>query len=208
MRNNVIGFFVLTGALLGATTVQAQTPAVEISLYPSGHLFATAGKIDGQPAFRNNAPTAGVAINLSSYIGLEGEFTGAFGVTQDLTSIGSRKSPSMFGYNGNLIANLAPHRKLQPYLAVGVGGMRLFARESLGVGHDENIETANAGGGLKLMFGQWGLRADYRFMGFGTSDGNASHFIGSDVRHAHRISAGFIVAPGRGTPAGSPNRYK
>ena len=114
----------------------------------------------------------------------------------------------MIGYSGNLVANLAPHRKLQPYLAVGVGGLRMFDWESLGVGHGENIETANAGGGLKLMFGQWGLRADYRFMRFGTSDDNASAFIGSDVRHAHRIPAGFIVAPGRGTAAGSPNRYK
>ena len=98
------------------------------------------------------------------------ELAGELGVTQDLTAIGSRKSPSMIGYSGNLVANLAPHSKLQPYLAVGVGGMRMFARESPGVSHAENIETANAGGGLKVMFGQWGLRADYRFVGFNTVD--------------------------------------
>ncbi|MGH9140092.1 MAG: hypothetical protein ACRD2I_02995, partial [Vicinamibacterales bacterium] len=136
-------------------------------------------------------------------IAVEGEFTGAFGVTQELNALGSLKTPSMVGYSGNLVANLAPHSKLQPYLAVGVGGMRMFARESLGVSHAENIETANAGGGLKVMFGQWGLRADYRFVGFNTVDDRASSFIGSNVRHAHRISAGFIIAPGRGIPAGN-----
>lgn len=202
MKNSAIGLFVLAASLVG-NTVQAQTPRVDVTLYPSGHMIATEGKTEGQPGFRNNAPTAGVAVNLSSYIAVEGEFTGAFGVTQDLSSLGSGKTPSMIGYSGNLVANLAPHHKLQPYLAVGVGGMRMFARESLGVRHAENIETANAGGGVKLMFGQWGLRADYRFVGFDTVDGNASNFIGSDVRHAHRISAGFIIAPGRGISAGN-----
>jgi outer membrane protein with beta-barrel domain len=205
MKNSVIGSVVVVAALMG-TTAQAQSSRVDVTLYPSGHLIATDGKTDGQPGFRNNAPTAGVAVNLSSYIAVEGEFTGAFGVTQDLSSIGSRKSPSMLGYSGNLIANLAPSHKVQPYLAVGVGGMRMLARESLGVSHVENIETANAGGGLKVMFGQWGLRADYRFVGFSTVDDNASSFIGSDVRHAHRISAGFIIAPGRGIPAGNETR--
>ncbi|MGH9140046.1 MAG: hypothetical protein ACRD2I_02760, partial [Vicinamibacterales bacterium] len=93
MRNSVIGSFALAAALM-AGTAQAQTPKVDVTLYPSGHLIATDGKIEGQPGFRNNAPTAGVAVNLSSYIAVEGEFTGALGVTQDLTAIGSRKSPS------------------------------------------------------------------------------------------------------------------
>jgi hypothetical protein len=202
MRNSVIASFVLASALIGGTA-QAQTPRVDVTLYPSGHLLATDGKVEGQPGFRSNAPTAGVAVNLSSYIALEGEFTGAFGVTQDLAALGSGKTPSMIGYSGNIVANLAPRHMLQPYLAVGVGGMRMLARESLGVRHAENLETANAGGGLKIMFGQWGLRADYRFIGFGTTDDNASSFIGSDVRHAHRISAGFIIAPGRGITAGN-----
>ena len=202
MRNSAIGMFVLAVSMVGST-VQAQTPRVDVTLYPSGHMIATEGKVEGQPGFRNNAPTAGVAVNLSSYFAIEGEFTGAFGVTQDLSALGSGKTPSMIGYSGNLVANLAPHHTLQPYLAVGVGGMRMFARETLGINHAENIETANAGGGVKLMFGQWGLRADYRFVGFDTVDGNASRFIGSDVRHAHRISAGFIIAPGRGITAGN-----
>jgi hypothetical protein len=206
MNKNGIGLIVLAAALIGSSTVQAQTPRVDVTLYPSGHLLATDGKLDGQPGFRNNAPTAGVAVNLSSYIAIEGEFTGALGVTQDLNALGSFKTPSMIGYSGNLVANLAPHRKVQPYLAVGVGGMRMFARESLGVRTAENLETANAGGGVKVMFGQWGLRADYRFVGFDAVGDNTSTFIGSDVRHAHRISAGFIIAPGRGVPRGNQLR--
>jgi hypothetical protein len=86
-----------------------------------------------------------------------------------------------------------------------IRGMRVFARESL-VRTAENLETANAGGGVKVMFGQWGLRADYRFVGFDAVGDNTSTFIGSDVRHAHRISAGFIIAPGRGVPRGNQLR--
>jgi hypothetical protein len=206
MKNSGIGLFVVIAALMGSTTVQAQTPRVDVTLYPSGHLLAVEGKTDGQPGFRNNAPTAGIAVNLSSYIAIEGEFTGAFGVTQNLDALGNGKTPSMIGYSGNLVANLAPRHMVQPYLAVGVGGMRMFARESLGVSQAENLETANAGGGIKVMFGQWGLRADYRFMGIDVMGDHASSFIGTDVRHAHRISAGFVVAPGRGVSAGNQLR--
>ena len=38
------------------------------------------------------------------------------------------------------------------------------------------------------------------FVGLQSTDNNASTFIGSDVRHAHQISLGFIVAPRRVTP--------
>ena len=205
MRNSVIGLFVLAASLVG-NTVQAQTPRVDVTLYPSGHLLATEGKTEGQPGFRNNAPTAGVAINLSSYIAVEGEFTGAFGVTQDLSTLGNGKTPSMIGYSGNLVANLAPRHMVQPYLAVGVGGMRMFARESLGVRHAENIETANAGGGVKLMFGQWGLRADYRFVGFDTvaTTRRPSSAPTCDTRTG--FPAGFIIAPGRGAAKGQQLR--
>ena len=206
MNSKAIGLIVLASALIGGTTVQAQTPRVDVTLYPSGHLLAVEGKTEGQPGFRSNAPTAGVAVNLTSYIAIEGEFNGVFGVSQNLTAIGNRKTPSMIGFSGNLVANLAPRHMVQPYLAVGVGGMRMFARESIGVDQSENLETANAGGGVKVMFGQWGLRADYRFMGFDVAGDRTSSFIGTDVRHAHRISAGFIVAPGRGVSKGNQLR--
>jgi hypothetical protein len=206
MNSKAIGLIVLASALIGGTTVQAQTPRVDVTLYPSGHLLAVEGKTAGQPGFRSNAPSAGVAVNLTSYIAIEGELNGAFGVTQNLSALGNVKTPSMIGFSGNLVANLAPRHMVQPYLAVGVGGMRMFARESLGVDRSENLETANAGGGVKVMFGQWGLRADYRFMGFDTVGERSSNFIGTDVRHAHRISAGFIVAPGRGVKAGNQLR--
>jgi len=107
------------------------------------------------------------------------------------------------GYGGNIVANLAPHATFQPYLAVGVGQTRMFSDASLGIGQAENLETANAGGGVKIMFGRWGLRGDYRFVGMSSTAAIASAFFGSDVRHAHRISVGFVVSPGRSrTPRG------
>jgi hypothetical protein len=198
MKLNGIGLVVLGAAIMNGVSADAQTPRVEVTFYPSAHLLAVGGPTAAQPGFRENAPTAAVAVNLSAYFAVEGELSGALGVTQNLGALGRWKTPSMLGFNGNIVANLAPRHSVQPYLAVGVGGMLMFTRESLGIGHPENIETANAGGGVKVMFGKWGLRADYRFVGLDSKDGNPSTFIGSDVRHAHRIFGGFIIAPGRG----------
>lgn len=192
-----IGSLVIVAALADRATAHAQTPRIDLTFFPSGHMVATAGKSAGQPEFRSIAPAAAVAVNLSSYFAIEGDVTGALGVTQNLSGFGRTKTPTMVGYSGNVVANLTPHSTIQPYLAVGVGQMRMFNEASLGIGQSENIETANAGGGVKVMFGRWGLRGDYRFMGMSSTAANSSAFFGSDVRHAHRISLGFIVSPGR-----------
>jgi hypothetical protein len=198
-----IGSLVVGAALIGSTTARAQTPKIDVTFFPSGHMIATAGTDAGQPEFRSIAPAAAVAVNFSSYIAVEGEVTGALGVTQELNGLGRAKTPTMLGYSGNIVANLAPHARFQPYLAVGVGQTRMFQESALGIGQAENLETANAGGGAKIMFGRWGLRGDYRFVGMSSTAASASGFFGSDVRHAHRISLGFIVSPGRiRTPRG------
>ena len=191
------GSFVLATALAGSPAARAQTPTIDVTFFPSGHMVATEGKAAGQPEFRSVAPAMAVAWNVNSRIALEGDVVGAIGVTQDLSGLGRAKTPSMLGYSGNIVANLSPRTTWQPYLAVGVGQMRMFKASGLGIGQSENIETANAGGGVKVMFGRWGLRGDYRFIGMSSTAENASGFFGSDVRHAHRISLGVIVSPGR-----------
>jgi hypothetical protein len=203
MNRRLIASLALSASFLGSATVRAQTPRLDVTFFPSGHMVATAGKGIGQPEFRSVAPAAAVAVNLSSYFAVEGEITGALGVTQDLTGIGRKKTPAMLGYSGNIVANLAPHATWQPYLAVGVGQTRMFSQTAVGITAPENIETANAGGGVRIMFGRWGLRGDYRFVGMSSTAASASGFFGSDVRHAHRISLGFVVSPGRAvTPRG------
>jgi hypothetical protein len=108
----------------------------------------------------------------------------------------------MLAYTGNLLANLAPHATGQPYVAVGIGQTRTFSQTSLAIAQPETLETANAGGGVKIMFGRWVLRGDYRFVGMSSTAASASGFFGSDVRHAHRISFG-VVSPGRGVKSRS-----
>jgi hypothetical protein len=198
MKLRHVGSFVVAATIAGSATAHAQTPRIDMAFYPVGHLVATAGDAAGQPEFRNLAPAAAVGVNLSSFFAVEGEVSAALGVTQQLNGLGRAKSPTMIGYSGNLIANLAPKATVQPYLAVGVGQMRLFTTDSLGINEPETVETANAGGGVKVMFGRWGLRGDYRFVGMSSTAQAASGFFGSDVRHAHRMSVGFIVSPGRG----------
>jgi hypothetical protein len=197
MKLRRIGSFVVVATIAGSATALAQTPRIDMAFYPSGHMVSTAGEAAGQPEFRSLAPAAAVAGNLSSFFAVEAEVTAALGVTQQLNGLGRTKSPTMAGYSGNLIANLAPNATVQPYLAVGVGQMRMFKAAALDIAQPETVETANAGGGVKVMFGRWGLRGDYRFVGMSSTAENASGFFGSDVRHAHRISLGFIVSPGR-----------
>src|SRR5258705_11976248 len=108
---------VFAAAAVNAASANAQTPRVELSFFPSGHMVATQGKL-AEPGFKNFTPGAAVAVNLTSYIAAEAEFAGAFGLTQDLTSIGRQKSPSMMSYSGNIVTSLAPLRTVQPYLAV------------------------------------------------------------------------------------------
>ncbi len=197
MRSRIAAI-VFAAAAVNAVSANAQTPRVELSFFPSGHMVATQGKL-AEPGFKNFTPGVAVAVNLTSYIAAEAEFAGALGLTQDLTSIGRQKSPSMISYSGNLVANLSPRRTVQPYLAVGVGGLQMFESRALGIGHGEAFEAANAGGGLKVMFGRWGIRGDYRFIGLSSRDEDASAFIGSDVRHAHRFQLGFVLIPGQTT---------
>jgi hypothetical protein len=61
----------------------------------------------------------------------------------------------------------------------------------------KTLESANAGGGVKVMFGGWGVRADYRFVGMDSAAEERSNFFGPKVRHAHRIAVGFVFGAGR-----------
>src|SRR2546423_5955987 len=92
-----IGSLVIGAALVGSATARAQTSKIDVTFFPSGHMVATAGTAAGQPEFRSIAPSAAVAVNLTSYIALEGELTGAFGVTQELNGLGRAKTPTMLG---------------------------------------------------------------------------------------------------------------
>src|SRR5690606_25758820 len=96
----------------------------------------------------------------------------------------------------NGVVGLAPGARVQPYVTAGLGVMHLFKRESLGMTEAELLESANAGGGVRVMFGGWGVRADYRFVGMHSAAETGSTFFGRDTRYAHRIAVGLVFGGG------------
>jgi hypothetical protein len=67
---------------------------------------------------------AAFTININRYLGIEGEVSGALGISQnlqfgDVTS--DSRTPHMLNYNGNVVLSLPTHSSVVPYLTGGVG---------------------------------------------------------------------------------------
>src|SRR5258705_13811321 len=58
--------------------------AVVVTIIPGGGTFFTEGKDTKGPSFGNYDLGAGVAVNFNRYVGIEGEVSGALGISQDL----------------------------------------------------------------------------------------------------------------------------
>lgn len=176
------------------------TSRIEVSLFPAGALVATEGTAAGQPAFGSFAPTVSMAVALTPRVSLEGEVGGAIGVRQRLDfsggSFGDATSPSMVNASGSLIVNLLPAgSRFVPYVAGGAGAVTLLKTDALGIEDRSTSFAGNVGGGLKVMFGRWGVRGDYRlFLIDPRSD--SPTFLGSDTRYAHRVTGGLVFALG------------
>src|SRR5947209_9826418 len=101
--------------LVGARQAYAQDVvpgpgAVVVTIIPGGATFFTEGKDTKGPSFGNYGLGGGVAINFNPYVGIEGEVSGALGVTQDLqlTSVTSNlRTPNLLNYSGNLVLSAA-----------------------------------------------------------------------------------------------------
>src|SRR5262245_6850564 len=126
--------------LAGASQVYAQdvTPGegvVVVTVIPGGATFFTEGKTTKGPSFGNYDLGAGVEVNFNRYVGVEGEVSGALGITQDLqfvNGISNTKTPDMLNYSGSLVVSAANGSSFVPYAAGGVGGLTLFDRSTLG----------------------------------------------------------------------------
>jgi hypothetical protein len=190
--------------LAGTAPAQAQEVApgparVEISIIPGGGLFFTKDKDTNEPGFGNYDLGGAVAINFNRFVGVEGEVSGALGVSQDLTFAGSnasRTTPHFLNYSGNLVVSAASHSSVVPYVTGGVGGLSLFEKAALGVADTETFFTVNVGGGVKWYSGRWGLRADYRFVGVRSKD-DAPAFFGRETRYGHRVYGAVLLNVGR-----------
>ena len=130
-------------------------------------------------------------------VGIEGEVSGSLGIAQDLQFGGlstNQTTPDTLSYTGNLVLCLPTHSPIVPYVTGGIGGLTMFQQAGLGVNSDQTFLTENVGGGLKWYApnGQWGLRADYRFMVAQSKD-TAPAFFGQDTRYGNRVYLGLII---------------
>jgi hypothetical protein len=191
----VLGVIAVPHALAQSTEAGPGPGLVEVTLIPGGATFFTESEDDSAPAFGNYDLGASLAYNITPYIGVEAEVSGALGVSQDFDVRNARfvdeRTPHLLNYSGNLVLH-APGRSLVPYVTGGVGGLTLFERATLGVDDTETFLTGNVGGGLKWYAGRWGLRADYRFVAVQGKD-EAPAFWGQDTRYGHRVYAGVIL---------------
>jgi len=196
-------FLVMVGAL-GARQASAQDVApgpgaVVVTVIPGGATFFTEGKNTSGPSFGNYGLGAGVEVHFNRYVGVEGEVSGALGVTQNLQFTGqvaNEKTPNLLNYTGNLVVSAPNHTAFVPYVTGGVGGLTLFDKATLGITESDTFLTGNVGGGLKWFNGRWGLRGDYRFIVVRSQD-DAPAFFGRETRYGHRVYGGLLINPWR-----------
>jgi hypothetical protein len=194
--------FVLTVAAIGAATpafAQEAAPGpgkVVITIIPGGATFFTEADHDTQgPGFGNYELGGSVAVNFNRYVGVEGEVSGAIGISQSLqigASSFDERSPNLLNYSGNLVISAPNRSSVVPYLTGGVGGLTMFERRPLIVNDPETFLTGNVGGGLSWHAGRWGLRGDYRFIAVQSKD-DAPAFFGREERYGHRVYAGVLL---------------
>jgi hypothetical protein len=170
--------------LSGANRVFAQETGpgpgtVAVTIIPGGATFFTESGSTNGPSFGNYGLGGAVAVNFNRWVGVEGEVSGALGVTQNLQLGGttsSLKTPNLLNYTGNVVVHAANRSSVTPYATGGVGFL-----------------TGNVGGGVEWFSnGRWGLRGDYRFIAVRSKD-DAPSFFGQDTRYGHRVYGGVVI---------------
>jgi len=201
MRHTVVAF--ITAALFSVGLASAQESGAgagryEIGAFPGGGMFFTQSSNGNETEFGNYALGASFTYNANPWVGVEGEGGWTIGMTQSLQLAGQtfddRRSPSTWGYNGNLVVNpWGSHRPFVPYGTVGIGGLTMSPKleaERLGITNYETFLTSNYGGGIKWFSTQhFGVRADYRMFMIDGKD-TAPAFFGTATRYGHRVQAG------------------
>jgi hypothetical protein len=194
----VIGVVSASEAYAQESAASGPGPVV-VTIVPGGATFFTEGKDTNGPSFGNYGLGGAVAVNFNRFIGVEGEVSGALGITQDLTLPGGTsnlKTPNLLNYSGNLVISASNKSSVVPYVTGGVGGLSAFKKESLGILDNETFFTSNVGGGVSWYSGRWGLRGDYRFIALKSKD-DAPAFFGTETRYGHRVYGGVLLNVGR-----------
>jgi hypothetical protein len=199
MKRSIAVLFAVV-SLVGSGRALAQEAApgpgrVEISLIPGGFAYFTEQKDTQEPSFGNYDLGGALAVNFNRYVGVEGEVSGALGISQSLPFGGvtsDRKTPNILNYSGNVVVSARNRSSVVPYVTGGVGALTVFETADLGVNDAETFLTGNVGGGVKWYAGRWGLRGDYRFVGVQSKD-DAPAFFGQETRYGHRVYGAVIL---------------
>lgn len=197
-----IAVLIAAVGIVGADRVFAQESApgpgtVAVTIIPGGATFFTESNNAKGPSFGNYGLGGAVEVNFTRWVGVEGEVTGALGITQNLTQAGvtsNLKTPNLLNYSGNVVVHLANASSLTPYATGGVGGLTVFDTAALGISKTDTFLTGNVGAGVKWFHssGRWGVRADYRFIAVRSKD-DASSFFGQDTRYGNRVYGGVVI---------------
>jgi outer membrane protein with beta-barrel domain len=203
MKRWMAVMFTVIGLASAAHAYAQETPSaagpVVVTIIPGGATYFTQGKDTNGPSFGNYGLGASVQVNFNRFVGIEGDVTGALGVTQDLkftSGTSNVKSPSLLDYSGNLVVSAPNRSAVVPYVAGGVGGLTLFDKATLGIPDTQTFLTGNVGGGVQWFNGRWGLRGDYRFIAVRSKD-DAPSFFGRETRYGHRVYGGVLINVGR-----------
>jgi Outer membrane protein beta-barrel domain len=196
----VIAILVAAASVFGASQAYAQESnaaagPVVVTIIPGGATFFTEGKDTNGPSFGNYDLGGAVTVNFNRFVGVEGEVSGALGITQDLEFVNGTsnlKTPNFLNYSGNLVVSAPNRTSVVPYVTGGIGGLSLFEKQSLGINNTETFFTSNVGGGVSWYAGRWGLRGDYRFIALKSKD-DAPAFFGQETRYGHRVYGGVLL---------------
>jgi outer membrane protein with beta-barrel domain len=200
-----IAMFVAAASVLAGSQAYAQESTaagpgtVVVTVIPGGATFFTEGKDTNGPSFGNYDLGGAVTVNLNRFIGVEGEVSGALGLTQDLefaNGTSNLRTPNFVNYSGNLVVSAPNRTSVVPYVTGGIGGLSLLEKQSLGINNTETFFTSNVGGGVSWYAGRWGLRGDYRFIALKSKD-DAPAFFGQETRYGHRVYGGVLLNVGR-----------
>jgi hypothetical protein len=197
-----IAVLIAAVGVVGADRVFAQESApgpatVAVTIIPGGATFFTESSHAKGPSFGNYGLGGAVEVNFTRWVGVEGEVTGALGITQNLTQSGvtsNLKTPNLLNYNGNVVVHLANQSSVTPYVTGGVGGLTVFDTATLGISKTDSFLTGNVGAGVKWFHssGRWGVRGDYRFIAVRSKD-DAPEFFGQDTRYGNRVYGGVVI---------------
>jgi opacity protein-like surface antigen len=193
------GVVAMTANGAQAQTLPQNIGRVEVSIIPAAGVFFTEGADTQEPSFANYGVGGAIAFDVNRFFGVEGEISGALGVSQSLDLGGittNQDTPDLLQYSANVVVALARRSSVVPYVTGGVGGLSLFEQASLGIANTETFLTGNVGGGVKWYAGRWGVRGDYRFVGAQSKD-DAPVFFGRESRYGHRVYGAVIVNVGR-----------